>query len=607
MVENIEKILKTDCTGCKMCGDICPTHAISFEANRQGFWHPVIDHEKCVDCGLCLRKCPVGDKRGDGKKEGEIKAYAAWSRNDAVRRESTSGGLYYEFASYVLSQKGYIVGSVYTDDFCGAYHTYSDQEDGLKRIMGSKYFQSDTEGIYKKTEELLKTGRMVLFTGAPCQIAALKCFLGKEYDNLITLDFICRGVPSPLLQRKKIELYSKEMRSPVISYRDKSKHVGWSNFGEFIRFKNGKKRFISRWKDDINDCFIARNLNLRESCYSCRFKFGKMESDITVGDFWGISGVTEKDMKYGVAALVINTGKGREFVEKIGNRIYKAVKNIEEIKAGNGAYCESAEVPEKREEFFELVEKAGLKAAVKKFADVGLIKKIKREKKIFWTIFNPYVDLIKQWRKIRWGLFVYYNFFSKAVKREKQAFLIPYKGAVLQISKHAHIILKANAAINYYTCYKPFGRKTLFKVGDDATVIVNNRLEIAYGNVISVDKGAKLEFGSFYTGIGSNVICKNHMYFGNHVMLGRDVCIFDSDYHDILNEYGEKINPDKPVILEDNVWIGARSMVLKGSYVKAGAIVSANSMVVGEEVDGSRCFINKRDAKSVGREISWIK
>ena len=603
---NIEKILKTDCTGCKMCGDICPVQAITFEINKQGFWYPVVDPKKCINCGLCLKKCPVGEAKKENERKERAKAYAAWSKNDAIRRESTSGGLYYEFASCVLKQKGYIVGSVYTDDFCAAYHTYSDNEDGLKRIMGSKYFQSDTEGIYKKTEDLLKTGRMVLFTGAPCQISALRSFLGKEYDNLITVDFICRGVPSPLLQKRKIELYKKEMKSPVTFYRDKSKHVGWSNFGELIRFGNGKERFISRWKDDINDCFIAQNLNLRESCYSCRFKCGKMESDITMGDFWGIFDVTEKDMEYGVAALIVNTKKGTEFIEKLGNAIYKITKNIEEIKAGNGAYCMSVERPEKRDEFFELVEKNGLKTTVEKFTNVNLLRKIKREKKIFWTVFNPYMDLLKQWKKIRWGLFIYYNFFSKAVKREKHAFLIPYKGAVLQISKKANIILKANAAINYYTCYKQFGRKTLLKIGDNATVVVNNRLEIAYGNIISVDNGARLELGSFYTGVGSNVICKNQMYFGNHVMLGREVCVFDSDYHDILNEFGEKINPDKPVILEDNVWIGARTMVLKGSHVKEGAIVSANSMVMGE-VEGNRCFINKREAKSIGGEIFWIK
>lgn len=253
----INQVNILECTGCKMCADICAKEAITFEDDQNGFWYPKLDESKCVQCGLCLKQCPVIKK--SERKEFTRVAYASWNSNEEIRRESTSGGVYYSFASYVIDQGGYIVGCSYTEDFCSAYHTYSDNYDGLARIMGSKYFQSDTAGIYKKTRDLLQTGKLVLFTGTPCQVAALKNYLNCDYDNLITLDFICRGVPSPKLQEKKIKLYEKKSGSKVIFYRDKSDKYAWSDFGELIKYANGKEHFISRWEDDINNCFIHEN------------------------------------------------------------------------------------------------------------------------------------------------------------------------------------------------------------------------------------------------------------------------------------------------------------------------------------------------------------
>ncbi len=290
---NIGNIKKEFCTGCKMCADICPRKAILFEVSAEGFWYPTIDKSKCVNCGLCYDRCPLNIDLHTH----DTCVYAAWNRDETVRRESTSGGLYFAFAKHVIEEGGYIIGSVYTDDFCGAYHTYSNSMQGLSRIMGSKYFQSDTEGIFNKTRELLEIGHKVLFTGTPCQISALKSFLNREYENLMTVDFICKGVPSPKMQQAKIHLYESKAGSRVTFYRDKWAKYAWSDFGELIRFEDGRERFISRWEDDINDCFIEKNLNLRESCYNCRIKGGTNSSELTMGDFWGIEGVTEKDSK----------------------------------------------------------------------------------------------------------------------------------------------------------------------------------------------------------------------------------------------------------------------------------------------------------------------
>lgn len=599
----VDKIQKGKCTGCKMCGDLCPKNAIEFTVNEEGYWYPQINEQLCVNCGMCVKKCPM-IAESPKKYISMQRTYASWSNNEQIRRESTSGGVYYEFAQKVLEESGYIVGSVYNDDYTAAYHIYSDSEEGLKKIMGSKYFQSDTAGIYEATLKLIKTGKTVLFTGTPCQVSALKNYLGEEYSNLITIDFICRGVPSPLMQKKKIELYENKNKSKVIFYRDKWKKDSWTDFGELVKFDNGKVKFISRWKDDINDCFIDKNLNLRESCYSCEYKNGNNASDITIGDFWGVKGVTEKDYKMGVSALIVNTEKGQGFIESLGKRIYLEKRTIEEIKRGNQAYIEAAKRPQKREVFFRQIEQYGLEKTVKMYTNKSFKKKLAIVKKLLKVKYRRFIPILKTFKRIDWFKFFKYNYFCSAVHREKDAYIIPCKGSVMQISPNANLIIKGNVLLNYYPCYKRGSQTTLLKVDRNGTFIANNRLEIAYGNTISVDKDAILSVGYFFTGVNANVICHHKISIGNNVMIGRDVCLFDSDYHTIFNENGEIINDDKEVIIEDDSWIGARTMVLKGSHIHSGAIISANSMVMGD-VEANRVFVNKRESKSIGGNIIW--
>ncbi len=597
-----KKIDKTKCVGCKTCAEVCSHKAISFETNEEGYWYPVCDLNKCTGCGLCVKLCPVNDEPEEYTTE--RKCYCAWSRNDEIRRSSTSGGLYYEFADMVLSEGGYIVGSVYAEDYCSAYHIITNNKEDLPNVLGSKYFQSDTEGIYKKLKELVSSGKKVLFTGTPCQAAALDRFLGKRYENLIIVDFLCRGVPSPLLQRKKIELYGSKENAKVVYYSDKTKPYGWSDFGETIRFDNGKKRFISRWKDDINDCFIEKNLNLRESCYNCSFKDGNRASDLTIGDFWGITNVTERDLIYGVSCLITNTERGERFLEELGDRIYKGQRPIEEVSVHNRAYIESAKRPPERDAFFQGVLRDGLEQTVRKYSVRSAKWRIKNGLKVLKGKLKTVVPRKSEIRGLKLTSFIYYNFFCKQIHREKGAYILPYKGAYISIGKKAEVYLGGNMLINYYPVYARGTEMTRVRVEDGAKLTTRNRVELSYGNTLSLNRNAEMELGYFYTGVGANIICEYKMTIGNNVMLGRDVCVFDSDYHKIFNQEGEVINPKREVIIEDNCWLGARSMVLKGSHIREGAIISANSMVMGD-VEGNRVFLNKRESRSVGKNIIW--
>lgn len=598
-VNNIEK---NSCCGCKGCAEICPKKAITFETDSEGFWYPVVDEKVCNNCGLCKAKCP--NQNTKSKEDNTRNVYAAWNRDQSVRLDSTSGGVYHALASFVLSKNGFLVGSQYSEDYKSAFHSYTDNAEGLDKLVGSKYFQSDTEGIYSKTKELLKTEKPVLFVGTPCQVKALYDYLGDDYANLITIDFVCKGVPSPLIHSKKIELYETKERSKVVFYRDKYDKQAWVDFGELVKFENGKEKFISRWKDDINNCFVEKNINIRPSCYSCTYKGKNYFSDITIGDFWGISAVTEHDNKRGVSLLFANSIKGQDLIEAAKEYLYLEKRTYKETLGGNPAILEAAQRPANRDKFFEDVSANGLEYAVKKYAKKDLSRKISDEKKVIKSRLRKWIPIVKDRKYIDWIQFIKYNYYCKEVKRDSDAFLVPCKGAVVQIKKGAKVVLHGNAYLNYYPCYKKAGQRTLFQVASTGEFIANNRIEIAYGNTISVDDNAVLEMGYLFTGVNTNIVCHHKISIGNNVMLGRDVCVFDSDYHKIYDINEEIINDDKPVYIEDCAWIGARSMVLKGSHIERGAIVSANSMVMGN-VESNKVFINKREMKSVGQNVMW--
>lgn len=599
-----KKLTEFECTGCKMCKDVCPKDAISFRTNTDGYWYPSVDYDKCVSCGICQNKCPSLSFKNEHKSE-DAKVYAAWSKNDEIRRKSTSGGLYYEFAKYIIDNGGYIAGSVYEDDFKGAYHTVSNTYDGLLKIMGSKYFQSDTEGIYRSVKNLLDKNNVVLFTGTPCQNAALISYLGKEYDNLITCEFICRGNPSPMVHRKKLEYFEKKYNSKIVSFQDKQKKYGWSYFGELVRFENGKELYINRYKDWANQCFIRYNYNLRESCYQCPYKGSSRVADLTIADFWGITDVSKKDLRDGVSALITCSPKGEAFINNLQEQIYMQRRAFDEVVTYNRAVIESAAKFDGRSQFFEDISNMNFHKAISKNHKMSFVKRNKEYLKTkVKRVLSEYAPVIKNAHRISWIKFFKYNFLSKKIKRDKYSFLIPCHGSKIQLSKTAKIYLKSNLLLNYYPCYPRIGLHSVIKMGENAVMHINNQVEIGYGNIISVASGAKLIFGRLFTGMNVNIICNSEIYLGNYVMLGRNVCIYDSDYHSIFNENYIKKNEDRKVEIGDNCWIGANSIVLKGSTISNGAIISAAAVVSGK-VCGNHVYVSQKNNKSLEKTVFW--
>lgn len=320
---------KQDCCGCNACAQICPKQCITMQEDDEGFLYPRVDTENCVDCHLCERICPVSNH---GTERKPLKVYAAINKDEEVRKQSSSGGIFTALAEQVIKQGGVVFGARF-DEQWQVKHDYTETMEGLAAFRGSKYVQSRIGNSYQEAEQFLKVGRKVLFSGTPCQIAGLRNYLRKEYDNLLTVDFICHGVPSPMVWRRYLKeevarqcdrknsvlshpIHEEDVLVEGISFRDKT--MGWKKFSFALTLSttNGsgdKIQFCScspMTKNEYLRGFMS-NVYLRPSCYSCAFKCLKSKSDITLGDFWNIRLYNKHlDDNQGLSLMLLNNSRG---------------------------------------------------------------------------------------------------------------------------------------------------------------------------------------------------------------------------------------------------------------------------------------------------------
>ncbi len=356
---------KKNCCGCKACEIICPKNCIEMTVDEEGFWYPIVDKEKCIDCGMCEKSCPILNK-ASRKKSFDAKVYGAYSNNESIRINSSSGGMFSELAASVLEKNGAVFGCTMNDDFSFAKHIKVEAVDDLPKLQGSKYLQSDTNITFEEVKNCLQNGQEVLYSGTPCQIAGLKSYLGKyskDY-NLMTVDIICHGVPSSNVWNCYKSALVKKFDSTVekISFRNKSN--GWQNYSLLCEFEN-KKEYKKFAGDDLYLRGFVADYYLRPSCYDCQFKGDNIKSDITLADFWGIDKVNPKfnDDK-GTSLVVIHSQKGQQIFDEIkdNEKITYFSENAEKGLEYNPSYYNSVKMKSMRKVFFKQFEKNGVEA-----------------------------------------------------------------------------------------------------------------------------------------------------------------------------------------------------------------------------------------------------
>jgi len=354
---------KYNCCGCGACYQVCPQSCISMKYDDEGFFYPHTNTDLCTNCSLCELTCPT---KNDVCNIHPQDTFVSYSLIDNIRQKGSSGGLFQTIAEYVIRSGGIVFGARFDQNW-NIIHDYTDTIKGITAFCGSKYLQSNTGNSYKQSKSFLDKGKMVLYSGTPCQIYGLKKYLRKEYANLITIDFVCHGVPSPKVWQSYLD-YSiskkgiSRQKIAHISFRDKC--TGWKRYSLTIKDDQGTKASTPFKKSSYMQLFL-RNFILRPSCYNCRFKNGTNISDITLGDFWGVTDIRpDLDDDKGLSILLVNSPKGMEIVSKQTSIICNPMP-LSECIHKNPSYNEAVTEPADRPLFWNEFNQDGFVGAIK--------------------------------------------------------------------------------------------------------------------------------------------------------------------------------------------------------------------------------------------------
>lgn len=305
---------KHNCCGCSACSSICPKHCITMQADNEGFLYPKVNEADCIDCGLCEKVCHELHPFEERKPQ---KVYAAINKDEEVRLKSSSGGIFHLLAEKTIAEGGVVFGARF-DEQWQVVIDYAETMDGVRAFMGSKYVQARMDTAYADAKRFLKEGRKVLFSGTPCQIAGLNHYLRKPHDNLLTVDIICHGTPSPKVWSRYLDEVVTAGRKAIHDVQFRNKRDGWKAFNFTMAYdkdEKGVSLFSHHQQNQYMRAFL-RDMILRPSCYQCQAKSGRSHSDITIADFWGINTeMPEMDDDKGTGLVLVNTEKGQSALD----------------------------------------------------------------------------------------------------------------------------------------------------------------------------------------------------------------------------------------------------------------------------------------------------
>ena len=590
---------KVDCCGCNACGDICGKNAITFKTDNEGFWYPEVDKEKCVDCGLCEKVCPILHKADSIERFPEAVVYAAYSKDEAIRLDSTSGGIHSLLAIEKFVKNGYVGGAVYNSNHTCSQIVTPDIS-RLPDIRSSKYLQSSSEGVYKEIKKLLREGKEVFYCGCPCQIHALYNFIDKDCNNLTTCDFICRGVNSPKVFLKYMDMLEKQYNSKATHIKFKNKKWGWHNFSLRVNFENGEEYCKDRWHDLFFIGYLQSGIFARPSCYKCPFKGFPQKADITLADFWGIEKLDPSmDQDKGTSLVMINSEKGQRLFDAIKNKIVYKKFTLDDAKKGNQA-IDGSLIPQSsdREEFFSNLDKLPFEEVAKRhFPMPSWRTSLKKGVLPFLKIYKLFSLLGFSYNS--WITFFSVNFLSNKVRRLDGGHILNEKGTIIQIEKGSLLTLASKLKTGVRQVKKS-RKETRILLQENSEMVVDGIFAMCAGSYIRIVSGGKLILHGGGINENTQITVGSTVEIGQDFTCGRDVVIRSYDGHTI-DEKNYQIS--KPIKIGKHVWVGQGATILKGVEIGDNAIIASGALVTKDVPP--KCIVAGVPAKIIRENVEW--
>lgn len=597
---------KVDCCGCNACGDVCPKQAITFKTDNEGFWYPEVDMEKCVDCGLCEKVCPVIQVDNLKKNDFETpKCFAAQNKNLESLFNSTSGSAFAGFAEKIYKDGGYVGGAVFNEDFSVKQFISNDKND-LEQLRNTKYVQSNSEGFYKEVQRILKEGNKVLVCGLPCQMAGLKAYLRKDYENLIIVDLICLGINSPKILPAYLHWKEEQHGSKIVYYKAKNKELGWRQLTTKIVFENGDVEYDKRDTNYFTHGFIATHAFARPSCYDCKFKGTPKIADITIGDFWGAERYVGKDFDHdlGTSVVIVNSQKGEEFYQTVRNKYRDTEIEYSDVRKGNPALDISLSLPSfDREQFYNDLSSMSFGEFAEKYIKLPSKQQLSIKERVKNLVRFGYGVLRASGLNFKtWWQNIYYNLFSRQFSTNI------FEGRYIIIHKYSILDINNTAKVNIGGPFT-FGYKRVKGSHLESRLLVESRAIlnigggcIYYGADVEVFPNAHLELGKDIAfNINATIICGDHIKIADNVCFGRNVTVRDNSGEHFMSR---KVYKNKrPVTIGQHSWITEQCIVMPGAKIGVGVIVGAGSMVQGKLPNFT--LATGRPAVVVDEDIFW--